>query len=316
MEISISIEGQSGLKWDLWNHLITEVERLGFAGLFRSDHFTMDDPPSMDSLEAFASLAHLASHSQRVHFGTLVAPFSFRDPVMMARQSMQIDALSGGRMILGVGAGWHELEHKMFGYPLGDVKTRLDRLEEGLQVVFLLMHKEEPVTFVGRYYQLNNARLLPRPSRPTRLLVGGNGPKRTLPLAARYADIWNCPGGTPELFRERSMMLDHLLVSEGRQPGDVKRTLLIPVITWRNQADLSRQMDTYRSMFGDMPDEAILKWFSENMHAIIGEPDQVVEAIRGYQTAGVEELILQWFALADFASLNFMAETILPHFMT
>ncbi len=316
MEISISIEGQSGLNWDLWNRLISEVERLGFAGLFRSDHFTMDDPPSMDSLEAFASLAHLASHSLRVHFGTLVAPFSFRDPVMLARQSMQIDALSGGRMILGVGAGWYELEHKMFGYPLGDVKTRLDRLEEGLQVISLLMRKDEPVTFEGRYYQLKNARLLPRPDRPTRLLVGGNGPKRTLPLVARYADIWNCAEGTPELFRERSMMLDHLLVSEGRQPGDVKRTLLIPVITWGNQAGFNRQMDTYRSMFGDMPNEAILKWFSDNMHAIIGEPDQVVEAIRGYQTAGVEELILQWFALQDFPSLNFLAETILPHFRT
>jgi len=316
MEISISIEGQSGLNWVLWNRLIAEVERLGFAGLFRSDHFTMDDPPTIDSLEAFTSLAHLASHSQRVHFGTLVAPFSFRDPVMLARQSMQIDALSGGRMILGVGAGWHGLEHTMFGYPLGDVKTRMERLEEGLQVVSLLLRKDEPVSFEGRYYQLKNARLLPCPRRPTRLLVGGNGPKRTLPLAARYADIWNCAEGTPEFFRERSMMLDNLLVSEGRQPGDVKRTLLIPVITWSNQVELSRQMDTYRSLFGDMPDEAILKWFSENMHAIVGEPDQVVEAIRHYQTAGVEELILQWFALQDFASLNFLAETILPHFMT
>ena len=106
--LSIMIEGQHGLTWPRWKRLVTEVERLGFAGLFRSDHFTNAQPPDKDSLELVTSLTYLADHTERIHFGPLVAPFSFRNPVMLARQAAALDDLSGGRMILGVGAGWQE----------------------------------------------------------------------------------------------------------------------------------------------------------------------------------------------------------------
>jgi alkanesulfonate monooxygenase SsuD/methylene tetrahydromethanopterin reductase-like flavin-dependent oxidoreductase (luciferase family) len=315
MEISITLEAMMGMDWDLWKRSAALVERLGFAGLFRSDHFLGDSTGELDSLEAFVSLAYLASHTQWVHFGTLVAPFSFRDPVMLARQAMQIDDLSGGRMVLGVGTGWSEGEHTMFGYELGDVKTRLDRLEEGLQVVSSLMRRAEPVTFEGKFYRLKNARLEPRPKTPTRILVGGNGPKRTLPLVARYADVWNCQVASAEVFKERSALLDELLIKEGRQPGDVKRTVMVPVLTWDSPAGLKRQMDWARRLFfGDKPDEAILGELRDYWSAIVGEPEQVVEQMRAYQQAGVEEFILQWFTIADTESLEVMAEAVLPHF--
>src|SRR5262245_51030842 len=191
MKLSISIEGIFGLTWPRWRRLVAEIEQLGFAGLFCSDHFTLIDPPDSDALEAIVSLTYLAMQSQRVHFGTLVAPVSFRDPIMLARQAMALDDLSNGRMILGVGAGWLVREHTMFGYNLSAIAARMDRLEEALNIITRLIRSDEPVTFTGQYYQLREARLLPRPKRRTPVMVGGNGPKRTLPLVARYADIWN-----------------------------------------------------------------------------------------------------------------------------
>ncbi len=152
MKLSITIEGNC--TWPRWKRLVNEIEQMGFAGLFRSDHFTWPDPPEPDLLELIVSLTYLASQSQRLHFGSLVAPLSFRDPIFLARQAMAVDDLSGGRMILGVGAGWVEREHAMLGYNIGDVSSRLDRLEEGLEVITRLIRRDEPVTFEGLFYQL------------------------------------------------------------------------------------------------------------------------------------------------------------------
>src|SRR5574338_1257810 len=123
----------------------------------RSDHFTNGQGPLLDALETIVSLTYLADHTQRIHFGPLVAPLSFRDPTILARQAMALDDLSGGRMILGVGAGWQEREHTMFGHELGDLTTRMDRLEEGLQVLTQLMRSDEPTSFQGHFYQLQDA---------------------------------------------------------------------------------------------------------------------------------------------------------------
>jgi alkanesulfonate monooxygenase SsuD/methylene tetrahydromethanopterin reductase-like flavin-dependent oxidoreductase (luciferase family) len=185
MKLAIMVEGSMGLTWTRWKRLVSEIDRMGFTGLFRTDHFTMPGPPDIDSLEMIVSLTYLAVQSQQLHFGPLVAPFSFRDPIMLARQAMALDDLSGGRMILGVGAGWLVREHTMFGYPLGDVGMRMSHFEEGLEVITRLIRGREPVNFEGRFFQLREAHILPSPRRVTPILVGGNGPKRTLPLVAK-----------------------------------------------------------------------------------------------------------------------------------
>src|SRR2546421_8685127 len=210
--ISIQIEGQNGLTWPYWKRLVAEVEQLDFAGLFRSDHFTNARPPDKDSLVMIVSLAYLADHTQRIHFGPLVAPLSVRHPSVLVRQATALDDLSGGRMILGVGAGWQDREHRLFGHELGDVPGRMARLEEGLEVITLLLNSDEPVTYEGKYFQLREAILLPRPQRPRgpEIMIGGNGPKRTLPLVVRFADIWNGNFLSPAAFEERSVMLDQL----------------------------------------------------------------------------------------------------------
>jgi alkanesulfonate monooxygenase SsuD/methylene tetrahydromethanopterin reductase-like flavin-dependent oxidoreductase (luciferase family) len=222
------------------------------------------------------SLTYLADHSTRLHFGPLVAPFSFRDPRMLARQALALDDLSGGRMILGVGAGWQEREHTLFGYDLGDIRTRLDRFAEGLEVVTRLLRSDGPVTFEGRFYTLRDAQLLPRPQRPggPRILIGGSGPKRTLPLVARYADIWNGVYLGPGQFAETSKQLDELVQAAGRQPADVKRSIMMPPPDLSDLDALRRQLDEYAAV-------------------------------------GVDELMFQWFALDDIDELRRFAQAAL-----
>ena len=317
MELSITIEGMMGLTWDRWKRLITEIEALGFASLFRSDHFTTWDPPDEDFLEAVVSLTYLASHSKSIRFGTLVSPLSFRDPVMLARQAMAIDDLSGGRMVLGLGAGWIEREHNLFGYTLGDIKTRMNRLEEGVEVIASLIRIEEPVTLEGRFYQLREAQILPRPQRPTPIMVGGNGPKRTLPLVARFADIWNCQPAPVELFKERSEFLDSLLIKAGRQPNDVKRTVMLPALWWRDENDLERRIQSVRKTFvglDEMSTDEILAWLKSSFRVILlGTPDTLIEKLNAYAKAGAEEMFLQWAMMDDIEGLQVLAEDILPN---
>src|SRR5688572_1070219 len=151
LEVAIMVEGQNGLNWPRWQRLATAVEQLGFVGLYRSDHFTNGNPPDLDSLELWVSLTWLATHSRRLVFGPLVTPFSFRDPVFTARIAGAVDDLSGGRLTLGLGAGWQDREHNKFGYDLLDVERRFKRYEEGVQVVKALLRSAEPVNFKGEF---------------------------------------------------------------------------------------------------------------------------------------------------------------------
>ncbi|GCF06971.1 LLM class F420-dependent oxidoreductase [Dictyobacter arantiisoli] len=311
------IEGQNGLNWPYWKRLAAEVDQLGFAGLFRSDHFTNPNPPDLDSLEMIVSLAYLADQTKQIHFGPLVAPISFREPTLLARQAASIDDLSGGRMILGLGAGWQEREHHNFGHELGDIKTRMARFEEGLEVVTRLLRSDEPVTFEGQFFQLRDAILLPRPQRAggPRILIGGNGLKRTLPLTARYADIWNGIFLTPADFKAHSVRLDELLIAAGRQPGDVKRTMMHQIIFAHDDTDLAQKLNVYRLNpdFHGLSNDELVDHLAANTTAIIGTAKHVIKQIQTYAQAGVEELMLQWFDFEDVEGLRAFATSVLPH---
>ncbi|MEN9936109.1 MAG: hypothetical protein RLZZ387_2688, partial [Chloroflexota bacterium] len=297
--------------------LAATVEAAGFSGLYRSDHFTDPEPPNQDSLELVVSLAYLAAATERIQFGPCVAPVSFRDPLMFARQAMHLDDLSGGRMVLGLGAGWQEREHAMFGYPLGDVKTRLARFEDALAAVHLLLRGEGPANYEGQFYQLRDAELLPRPQRPggPRIMIGGNGPKRTLPLAARYADIWNGVFLAPDDYQALSARLDDLLRAEGRAPGDVRRTAMTALFFGRDVAQLAERL-SWRSeeegFVGTSLDETVAA-LREGNQRVVGTTDEVIRQLRVFADAGVQEMYLQWFQLDDMDGLREFAELVLPH---
>jgi alkanesulfonate monooxygenase SsuD/methylene tetrahydromethanopterin reductase-like flavin-dependent oxidoreductase (luciferase family) len=317
LEISVMIESAIGVNWPIWKRVTSEVESLGFAGLFCSDHFTVPTPVNLDAMEMIVALSYVAGHTERIHFGPLVAPLSFRDPRLLARQAAQLSLLSTGRMILGVGSGWMEREHEMFGYDLGSMNTRMNRLEEGLQVITLLLRSQEPVTFEGRFYQLHDAVLEPRPAQGPPIMIGGSGPRRTLPLVAQYADVWNGLSVSPEKYRALSQRLDELLLQAGRQPGDVKRTAMVPVVCGRNEHELADRLRGLQRMNperANLSDADLVERMRSQGTAAVGTPEECVEQLRAYQQAGVQEVMTQFFTVDDFEGIQLLAQEILPHF--
>jgi F420-dependent oxidoreductase-like protein len=228
IEIALMIEGQNDLNWDRWQAIARVAEGAGYVGLYRSDHFTNPTGPYKDSLECWTSLTWLASHTTRLEFGPLVSPVSFRHPSMLAREAAAVDDLSGGRLHLGIGAGWQEREHTSYGYSLGTIPERMTRLREAAHIVTHLLRTTEPLTVEGKFFTLRDAVLVPRPRRPAGppIVIGGNGKQFTLPLAARFADEWNATFRTPEQFKELNAHLDVLLDQAGRARSAVRRTMM------------------------------------------------------------------------------------------
>jgi F420-dependent oxidoreductase-like protein len=302
LEIAIMVEGQSGLTWPRWQALACAVEELGFAGLYRSDHIANAQLPDQDSLEAWTSLTWLADHTQRIEFGTLVSPLTYRDPVNLARMATAVDDLSNGRLTLGVGAGWSHREHELFGFDLLAPHDRLDRLEEGLEVITRLLRSDERVSFEGRFFQLREALMLPRPRRPggARLLVAGRGRKRSLPLAARFADEWNAMFVAPATLADMNAQLDELLEAHGRRPADLRRTVMQAVEVGRSEADLRRKL----------AERAWAFWRAPGL--IAGTPTQMVEQLGAFEDAGAQRIMLQWLDLDDLAGLELLARAVLP----
>lgn len=313
MKLSVQIEGAQGLTWPLWKTIVRDVEALGFDGLYCCDHFANASPPDFDSLEVMTAMAYAATHSERIELGLLVAPVTWREPVMMARQGMAIDDLSGGRFILGVGAGWNEREHAMFGYPLGERPERIARFTEALEVMTRLIRTTTPQTFEGKYYRLQEARLLPHPQRRTPVMIGGSGPKKTMGLVAKYADIWNGGGMNADEVRERNAILDGLLAKEGRQPGDVKRTMMKAIFCGRDDAEMGERLRGARHnrANADLPQAELLDKLRANK-SIVGTPDEVVAQLKAYEAAGVEEIMAQFLIVDDFDGIRILGEEVLP----
>jgi F420-dependent oxidoreductase-like protein len=301
MDIALMIEGQDGLTWPRWQRLARAAEDLGFAGLYRSDHYTNAGPPDRESLELWVSLTWLASHTSRIEFGPIVSPVSFRHPPMTARVAAAVDDLSGGRLQLGLGAGWQEREHTNFGMELLERGPRLNRFAEALEVITGLLRSDEPVSFSGEYYTLRDAILLPRPQRPggPPIIIGGNGPQRTLPLVAQYADEWNAVFITPERFRELSARLDGLLAARGRAPESLRRSLMNGSAFGRDEAEVQSQLA------GRSRDDLAARG------VLIGTPGEVVEQIGRFAEAGVQRLMVQWTALDDLDRLEAFSARVL-----
>ena len=302
LEIALMIEGQNGLTWPHWQRIVQLAEDLGFVGLFRSDHFTNGSPPDIASLELWTSLTWLAGKTKRIEFGPLVTPFSFRHPVHTARMAAGVDDLSQGRLVLGLGAGWNEREHHLFGFDLLEPKPRFDRFEEGMQIVTSLLQSDAPVTFEGQYYQLRGATLLPRPQRPggPKILIGGSGIKRTLTYVVRYASEWNCVMLLPQEFAQLNNRLNEMLVAEGRDPGSVKRSMMTGCVFGRDDAALHRKINLYGKTLHEVQQRGV----------VAGSLSAIKEQLRALEQAGLQRIMLQWLDLDDLESLEALAKNL------
>lgn len=303
MDISLMIEAQAGVYWSQWEQLARAAEDLGFVGLYRSDHFAHGSPPTAAALELWASLTWLATHTERIEFGPLVTPAAFRHPAITAWSALQVDDLSGGRLRLGVGAGWNVEEHRRFGLPLLEIGPRFDRFQEYLEVVTKLLRRADPVTFEGAYYQLDQARLTPRPQRAggPPITVGGNGPQKTLPLVARYADEWNCFWRTRRQLTQLNERLDGLLAAEGRAPDDVRRTMMVGVFFGRDDAELQAILDRR----GQSAEEL------RGNGALVGTSGMIRDQLGELADLGLDGVMLQWLDIDDFDRLEAVAKGVL-----
>jgi F420-dependent oxidoreductase-like protein len=303
IEVAIMVEGQNGLNWANWQRLARAVEDLGFAGLYRSDHYTNANPPDKDSLELWISLAWLASHTRRIQFGPLVSPVSFRHPTMTARMAAAVDDLSGGRLVLGLGAGWQEREHTNYGWDLLDMDRRFARFEEGLEVITRLLHSDVPIDYSGSFYTIKEGILLPRPSRPggPPILIGGNGQRRTLPLVARYAVEWNAVYILPDEFSRLSAELDVLVQQHGREPRQVRRSLMTGGVLGRDRAEVKRKVEARTQ--GKRTAEDL-----RQHGVIVGTPAEFREQLAVLEQSGVQRVMLQWLDLDDLVGLEALAK--------
>ncbi|TFH48142.1 MAG: LLM class F420-dependent oxidoreductase [Lysobacterales bacterium] len=264
--------------WEEVLALASHVERTGWDGIWYADHFMPNTPEASDPChEVWTTVAGLAVSVPRIRIGTLVAGNTYRHPAVVANMAATIDHMSGGRLVLGLGAGWQENEHRAYGMEYYTVGERLRRLEEACQVIKALFN-EQRANFEGRYYRLENAPMEPKPIQdPLPLMIGGGGEKVTLRITARYADEWNVWGDVDRL-RQKMGVLDGHCETVGRDPGGIQRSAAVLV---------------YLS-----DDPALVKRIREEPQArpsIAGNSAQLADIVAEYAQAGVDELIVPDF---------------------
>jgi F420-dependent oxidoreductase-like protein len=315
MDLGVMIEGQEGLDWPLWRRIVTESEALGFESLWRSDHFmSLSGPHDRSALETFVSLVLVAEVSSRIRFGTLVASMTFRHPSLLARMAAQVDVLSGGRFILGVGAGWNVPEHEAFGLPFPSLRERMDRLDEGIRVLKTLWG-DGPGTFEGEHYTVRDAEVVPKPAqRPMPLLVGGRGERRTLRIVAEHADEWNVTAVDLETYRDKARVLEQHCIDVDRDPSTIRHSQMCGFVIGRDdaavRAHLGRIAEKLVAMQRESSDDALARLRGAGW--LIGTPGEVVEEIGRREEAGLSRIMLQHHANADFDVLGLVASDVLP----
>ena len=316
MKLGVMIEGQEGVTWDLWRQLTAKVEALGFESLWRSDHFMSLEDSSRDAIETWAALTLTAAETTRLRFGPLVCPMTFRHPSLLARMAASVDVLSGGRLVLGLGAGWNEHEHRAFGIPFPHPLERIDLLEEGIEVILHLLG-DSPAHFNGRYYQLEGANPRPKPAQQPRipLLIGTTGAGRMLRVVARYADEWDAPGITsPAVYRARRERLDSYCRDIRRDPDEIRRSVSTAFLIGRDAAGLRRRGAVMQQLIRSLAslDPGAVPEVLRTEGWIIGAPDEIVGQLRALADEGVERVILQHNDPTDFEALELMAYEVMP----
>jgi probable F420-dependent oxidoreductase len=312
------------VSWDSLLVWARRAEALGYDSVWISDHYFLslaryggpDEP--YGSPEAMTALAALAAVTERVRLGALVLAAGFRHPALLAKEAVTVDLLSGGRLEVGLGAGWYEAEYEAFGHPFGTPGERFEVLEESVEVLARLWGPEEPVTWEGRRFRLSEAYCRPRPARPggPPIWIGGKGGPRLLRLVARRAAGWNTVWAwTPEAYGERSRALDQACERAGRDPSTVRRSVGLYTLVGEDDADVRSRWEGFRRWApgGAFEDASFDEWSGD---ALAGPVDRVVERLREFGRLKVEEVVVNPaplpFAVADPDMVELIAERVIP----
>jgi F420-dependent oxidoreductase-like protein len=307
------VEGQENVTWEQWLALARACEEHGLEGLFRSDHYaSVMQGQVRGGLDAWATLTALAAHTERIRLGSLVSPATFRHPSELAKVVATADRVSGGRVELGMGAGWNEHEHRTYGFPFHDLATRLELLAEQLEIVHR-QWTEDVFDFEGRHYRLEGCRALPKPlQRPhPPLLVGGSAGRKTADPAARFADEYNTVAAPVEACRERRAKLDEACEREGRDPSTLRFSLMTGCVLGEDEAQVRERVRAVLAATGrDMPPEEYLE---TRRHALVlGTVDEAAGRLRELEEAGVERIFLQHLAHDDVEMVELIGRELVP----
>jgi F420-dependent oxidoreductase-like protein len=300
------IEGQEGVSWEQWVALATGCEEHGIPTLFRSDHYMNLDGrhPERGSLDAWATLNALAAVTTTVRLGTMVSPATFRHPSELAKVVATADHVSGGRVELGLGAGWHEREHEAYGFPFADTRTRVDVLEEQLQIV-VGTWTQAPFSFSGAHYTLTDLDAQPKPLQSPRppLIMGGSAGPRSAALAARYADEYNTPFATLQDVSTRKAAVTNACEAAGRDP--LPFSIMTGFLVGADEAELRDRAARLGERIGSTAD-ALLKDPPEAW--IFGTTDRAAEQLAALRDAGVHRVMCQNLLHDDLDVLAVIAE--------
>jgi F420-dependent oxidoreductase-like protein len=310
----LMIEGQQGVTWQQWCALAESAERLGFEALFRSDHyFSSNGVGGRGSTDAWALLAALAARTERIRLGTLVSPVTFRLPSVLAKNAATVDEISGGRVEIGLGAGWWTEEHAQYGIPFPPTRERFEMLEEQLEIVHRLL-TEDRFSFEGKHYSLADAECYPKPVQRPRppIVVGGKkvGPWMQRLIGA-WADEFNTVGGSPDEVRERFGRARDGVAAAGREPD----TLVTSLMTWcfvaPTEDEYLAKLERARSLD---PSAGSFVAYRTDIEAdcIVGTPERAVETLSKYAAAGVERIMLNHELYDDLEMLELLATQVFP----
>ncbi len=304
MRLALMSEPQQGLAYDQILALARSAEDAGLEAYFRSDHYTsFPGPGGMPTTDAWATLAGLARDTSRIKLGSLVSPVTFRVPGAFAKQVATVDEMSGGRVEVGIGAGWNEDEHEQLGIPFPDLGQRYSMLEEAVELIHGLWTQPDGWTFEGRHWQVRGAQFVPRPVRGGRrhppIILGGRGGPRLTRLAARFADELNIVSATPERTTRAYQRLDEACQQIGRDPAGIVHSAMTGVLLAENEADLqarTRQLLDTTAEPGTDPQA----WLAERRGRwILGTIDEAAERVDALARTGVQRIMLQDFLPRD-----------------
>jgi alkanesulfonate monooxygenase SsuD/methylene tetrahydromethanopterin reductase-like flavin-dependent oxidoreductase (luciferase family) len=283
VRICLMLEGQEGITWEQWLELATVAEQSGLDGLFRSDHYrsiVRGDPAG--SLDAWATLAALAACTERIRLGTMVSPVTFRPAAVLAKSAVTVDHISGGRVELGIGAGWYEAEHDTYRLPFLTVRERVDELDRQLAEI------ERQWTAGDVWPKPVQARLP--------IIVGGRARPRTVHAAVRFATEYNTVFPTVEEARDRRRLLDQAARSAGREP--LRFSIMTGCVIGRDEGEVRDRLKAQRELVGE----------AQPPPPLAGTVEQVAETLRRYETVGVERAMLQHLVHEDVEMVALLGE--------
>jgi F420-dependent oxidoreductase-like protein len=302
MRVCLMVEGQEGVTWDEWVALARTAEEAGLEGLFRSDHYSAIVRPVAGALDAWTTLAGLAALTERIRLGTMVSPATFRHPSVLARMATTVDHVSGGRVELGMGAGWYQRDHSENGFPFLDVKGRFELFAEQVEIV-VRTWTEDGFDHDGARYSLKQQTALPRPLQQPHppLILGGAAKPRAAALAARFANEYDTGMASLDELRARRARLDAACAEIGRDPATLPLSLMTTCVVGRDRVEFEDRLARVREILGSWKMGVEENW-------IAGAVDDVRERFAALEKAGVSRVFLQHLDHTDLDAVAVMGE--------